>query len=125
MMKKQLFAIALLVLLAACNICGEEFVKEIPSADGKYSAVIYRRDCGATTPFVTHVNIKGRGETLQAAWTGTIDLNEGLSVRGAENVIATWQDHVLTLEIDPTFVIKCAESVGDVRVSCVAPSKRQ
>lgn len=37
--------------------CKEQIVSEIPSPDGRFKAVLFVRDCGATTRASTHVNV--------------------------------------------------------------------
>ena len=55
------FITMLAALSAACiNItgdCGNEILKEIRSPTGKLKAVVFQRDCGATTGFSTHVSV--------------------------------------------------------------------
>jgi len=53
-----LLAIAGSLLLHFNQLCGEEVQKEITSPDGRYVAVLMSRNCGATTPFVAHINLR-------------------------------------------------------------------
>ena len=39
------------------GICGNRIAREVSSPDGKWKAVLYERDCGATTDFSTQVSI--------------------------------------------------------------------
>jgi len=58
-------------------LCEEEVVSEQTSPDGKYVAVLMTRNCGATTGFVDHVNLKLVGSKLtQNFLTGTIKTDE-------------------------------------------------
>lgn len=45
--------------------CGESVLTEIPSPNQAMKAVIYERDCGATTDFATHVSIIAKDATLK------------------------------------------------------------
>jgi hypothetical protein len=57
--------IAVLTLLAMFEIsclnlaggCGNEILKEVRSPSGKTKAVVFQRDCGATTGFSTQVSV--------------------------------------------------------------------
>lgn len=57
-------ALALFVGLAwlglkalARGMCGNEILAEVPSPSGSHKAVVFQRDCGATTGFSTQVSI--------------------------------------------------------------------
>ncbi len=39
------------------DLCGNDNLVEALSPDGRHKAVAFRRSCGATTPFSTHVSI--------------------------------------------------------------------
>jgi hypothetical protein len=39
-------------------LCGEELILEKTSPDGHYVAVLMSRNCGATTPYVAHINLR-------------------------------------------------------------------
>src|SRR5262245_35356226 len=62
--KRVFVTLAVLALTAsatlyscACFVCGNDVVAELPSPDGKYKAVVFVRDCGATTTWSTHVSV--------------------------------------------------------------------
>jgi len=83
-------AFILLSQSMACDLgmCANEEVQRIASPDGKLEAVIFERDCGATTDFSTQVSVcvaggalandggnvfiadGDHGRALQAAWGG-------------------------------------------------------
>ena len=52
-------AVALSSLLYSCSyfLCDNEIVTQLPSPDEKYKAVVFVRDCGATTTWSTHVSL--------------------------------------------------------------------
>lgn len=53
------------VLLGGCGLCGNEVVQRVPSPDGRLAAIVFTRDCGATTSYNTQVAIRrGGGERL-------------------------------------------------------------
>ncbi len=51
-----------LLLLAGCGLCRETTVQELTSPDGKYVATAWIRDCGATTPYNVHVDVRPVGQ---------------------------------------------------------------
>ena len=52
------------MLLVGCDdlLCGNEVVRRVDAPDGKHSAVLFERDCGATTGFSTQISILDAGE---------------------------------------------------------------
>src|SRR5689334_1844736 len=55
------------LLTSACGsfgMCGNREVERVPSPDGTLEAVLFQRDCGATTDFSTQVSIVPTGERL-------------------------------------------------------------
>jgi len=56
----------LFFLLAGCELCGHELIKEAPSPERKYIATVFESNCGATTPFITQVVLRKEGRTFSA-----------------------------------------------------------
>lgn len=52
------------------NICGNETLQQSYSPNGLYKAVVFERDCGATTGFSTQVSILPVGEELSDSDAG-------------------------------------------------------
>jgi hypothetical protein len=52
------------VYIALTPVCGNTVVKEMVSPDGKYVAVVFDRDCGATTSFERIVMLRQRSDKL-------------------------------------------------------------
>lgn len=50
-------AVAIILARLADGMCGNEVLAEYPSPDGRLKAVVFQRDCGATTGFSTQVSI--------------------------------------------------------------------
>lgn len=46
------------------DMCGNEVLKSVASPDGTVKAIVFQRDCGATTGFSTQVSVIANGETL-------------------------------------------------------------
>ncbi len=51
-------------LLSSVDPCGNDPQYEVASPDGRHRAVVFQRDCGATTGFSTHVSILTAGEAF-------------------------------------------------------------
>lgn len=61
--RETILALALLAPLAACNDgCGNRVVSRADAPGGALGAVMFQRDCGATTGFTTQVSILRPGE---------------------------------------------------------------
>ncbi len=61
-----LLSLTLMVFVSGCDsMCANEVLQEIPSPDNKLKAVIFKRDCGATTGFSTQITIIKTDEKLQ------------------------------------------------------------
>ena len=56
-MIKHLVTILSAVGIAGCNLCDNKPIKSLQSADENRSAVLFMRECGATTDFTTQVSV--------------------------------------------------------------------
>jgi hypothetical protein len=84
--KKQLTLLSILVIVLICGgccissdyvfwrafICGNSFENRITSPNGKYQAVTFLRDCGATTAFTPQVSIFKSGDKLHRYQEGNV-----------------------------------------------------
>ena len=48
------------------GMCGSTLLREVPSPDATLRAVVYERNCGATTGFATHVSLLAPGDSAGA-----------------------------------------------------------
>lgn len=64
MMRAMLVATFSLTLGACGDACSNEIVARVASPDENREAVMFQRDCGATTGFSTQVSILEKGEPL-------------------------------------------------------------
>jgi hypothetical protein len=54
-------------------LCGEETVLEKMSPDGRYVAVLMTRNCGATTSYVAHINLRSAASNFRPGFfDGTV-----------------------------------------------------
>ena len=58
---------AAMLALAFGGTCGNDVVARVPSPDGQLEAVVFQRDCGATTDFSTQVSVVRTGAALPDA----------------------------------------------------------
>jgi len=85
-------------MLAACNDdgCGNTVLQDVPSPDGRRHAVVFTRDCGATTDFSTQVSVLTRArEAVGGGNVFSADTDHGQipSDRGGgPAVMAEWID---------------------------------
>ncbi len=61
-----MLSLTLILYILGCDgMCANEVLQEIPSPDNKLKAVVFQRDCGATTGFSTQMTILKTDEKLQ------------------------------------------------------------
>lgn len=64
------------LLTSACAAeCRNDSVAEVRSPDGRRAAVLFQRDCGATTGFSTQISIVAAGQVPRAA--GNVFVSDG------------------------------------------------
>ena len=129
-----LFATATLLAINCGGVdpCGNDVLSDVPSPNGSHHAVVFERDCGATTGFTTQVSIVGRGEVVRersSFWTATekgnvliVDDNHGAAPQGpggGPNVDVTWRgEHdVLLTYHSRARVALAVERIGDTRIT--------
>jgi len=39
------------------DACGNDLIAQLPSPDGKFNAIVFQRDCGATTGYSTQISV--------------------------------------------------------------------
>ncbi|ABC83670.1 hypothetical protein Adeh_3906 [Anaeromyxobacter dehalogenans 2CP-C] len=98
-------AAASVLALAGCsdflNMCRNDVLADVHSPSGERHAVVFQRDCGATTGFGVQVSILRRGKALpnEAGNTFTADANHDAGV--SLDVQPIWEsDRVLRLTHD-------------------------
>ena len=59
--------LCLTLFVSGCGdeLCSNTITNEYPSADGKYIATTFVRDCGATTPYITVVSMRYSDSSLE------------------------------------------------------------
>jgi hypothetical protein len=89
---KALFPILSFSALASCGpLCSNTVVTEALSPDKQYRAVVFRRDCGATTDFSTQVSLLSSSQSLQGSGNVFIvDLKKSVAVSKPSDVQVRW-----------------------------------
>jgi len=74
-------------------MCAEENIGEAYSPDGRYLARAYVRNCGATTGFLTHANLRSRWKWFNTEWVGTIKDGQVFANSCWSKVNFVWKDN--------------------------------
>lgn len=75
---------------AMSSQCGEETISESLSPDGKLSAAVFRRNCGALHSYVMHVNLRAAGTPFAVGRDGAISEGQVLQVAGEVEITTQW-----------------------------------
>lgn len=62
MLRNSILAVAVLTCSSCSDICSNTHISRADAPDGLHSAVMFQRDCGATTGFSTQVSVVAQGE---------------------------------------------------------------
>jgi hypothetical protein len=84
-MFKVFLPTACCVLIGACSdSCANTIVSRLPSPDGQREAVLFQRDCGATSGFSTQISILSRRQQLSGSGNAfSADDDHGASQAGS------------------------------------------
>lgn len=93
----------------SCGLCDEENRGEEYSPNGKYLARIYRRNCGATTGFLMHVNLRSKRDYFNTVWAGRITQGQVFSIKCNTEVKLIWKNDT-DLEIQYGLCVSADES---------------
>ena len=105
---RHLLVVVLATGLAGCGEagCGNRVIEDLPSPDGRQHAVVFVRDCGATTDFSTQVSVLPAGEAVSDGGNVFIvDADHGRAPRAADGgpaVTTRWVgNEQLEIRYDP------------------------
>lgn len=110
---RLLSAFVALVVLSGCDPCGNDIIQSVASPSGHLKAVVFTRDCGATTGFSTQVSVLSASDDLPNAGGNTLVLD------GQVPVHVQWvSESALRLRVTgSTKVYEQRSVVGGVSVS--------
>jgi hypothetical protein len=100
--------------------CSESSERQVASPRGDYVATLYQRNCGATTGFVTHINLRFASEANLTQANGTISQGQILVAKGTPLIKLRWIDDTsLVLQVDPKDrpnIVSIQESWKSIRI---------
>jgi len=123
--RRELLCIGLACIQLSCmpNPCRNEVIRELPSPNGHIKAIVFQRDCGATTGFSTQISLLAAGEKLSEGAGNVLILTDD---RGAVPLTSTntvelgveWTGNEAVSVTLPSAarVLQRAEQVGAIRV---------
>lgn len=111
-------------LLTACgDVCENTLVKSVASPDGQRRAVLFERNCGATTGFSTHISILD-GDDRPSGSGNVFIANADNDVAASALWGGPWADvqWISATQLQLTHdagaaVYKAKQQIGDIRVS--------
>lgn len=109
------FSAILALGLAACSdadLCGNEIVADVVSPSGARHAIVFLRDCGATTGFSTQLSILPAGEALPEDGGNAVILDDRVPL----TVQWVSETELLVKGAGSKVVFRHERSVADVRV---------
>lgn len=125
----RLHLVAALVLagttvdVGCAGMCGNDVISEAASPGGKARAVVFERDCGATTDFSTQVSVLPSGKQLadEGGNVFTADTDHGgapAGAKGGPEVRIRWEDsrHLVVKHHSKARVFRAEPRVGDIEV---------
>ena len=78
-----MFAALLPIVTGCSDMCANEVASRAEAPDGKHSAIMFQRDCGATTGFSTQISLSASGDEPSGGGnTFRADGNHGAAVTG-------------------------------------------
>src|SRR5688572_31763376 len=122
----SLLILPFLFLLQGCGLCSNDEVGRFASPDSKLEAVVFQRDCGATTGFSTQVSIVLKGSPLpdQGGNVFVADADHGRAPSaswGGPPVNVAWSSRrTLKLGLDRKSQLPLADGP---RFLCLSPTK--
>ena len=109
-MRKSALAILVLAamnIIAACGVCEEKSLSEISSPNGDYVAAVYRRNCGATSRLLYHLNIRKKSNGFSSDHRGVIEEGQ-VFLTDTGKVTMIWKDN-------NTLLVDCESCSADRR----------
>jgi len=102
--------------------CDNRVIKDLKSPDGKYSATVFERDCGATTSYVTVVSVRDSSSKFKG---DRVD-DFVFTMKGRPQIDIRWEDGRHLVIKRPTKnddIFKELRSWKEVRISYTTASQ--
>ena len=123
-MQKSLMTLVGLLFLAGCSdSCDTTPVKSSKAPDGFHTAVIFQRDCGATTDFSTQISVLKEGYGLSGSGNAFVaDADHGAATTGDwggpwAEIEWVASDHLVVRYALNSRIFELDEQVSGVRIS--------
>lgn len=123
-MQKGIMTFVGLLFLAGCSDnCYNTPIRSSKAPDGLHTAVIFQRDCGATTDFSTQISVLGNGYGFAGSGNAFVaDADHGAATTGDWGgpwVEIEWvtSDHLLVRYARNSRIFEQDEQVSGVRIS--------
>lgn len=104
-MKRCILLIVAALSVAGCGVCSEKKLAEERSPEGNYVAAVYERNCGATTDYVYHVNVRSWWSWFSTDYGGVTEDGQ-VFVTGKGKVNVVWKD-------EKTLLVECRDCPVD------------
>ena len=102
--------------------CDDEIQQKVDSPNGKFEAVVYYRDCGATTSIATHVGIKRNGLFSEFDSVLVIDGKPVIALRWIGNeALEVESNYPLLRSNDDIYTFK--ENFDGIRINYISLKK--
>lgn len=106
-MKRLILLIVAALSVSGC-MCSEKQIVQSESPNRKYIATFFERNCGATSGYVYHVNLKEKESWLIPSIEGYNEDGQ-IFVGDGRRVDLIWKD-------EKTLLIKCNDCAADSRI---------
>lgn len=123
-MQRRWLAIFGLLFLAGCSDdCSNTPVTALKAPDGRHTAIIFQRDCGASTDFSTQVSVLAAGEGMSEGGNAFIaDADHGAAATGEwggpwTEIVWVASDHLVVRYAANSRIFEQDDWVSGVRIS--------
>ena len=123
MIRLAVLAAGVLFVGACSDACSNAIVSRVEAPDGRHTAVMFQRDCGATTGFSTQITLLETGDEPAGAGNAFVaDTDHGAAAAGEWGgpwAEARWVDanHLLIRLAPNARIFTRREEVSGVRIS--------
>ena len=109
---KRILLFLIILGTSSCSFfreCSDQSLADVKSPDGRYVATLFARNCGATTSYLFHVNLRTDSKEFTPDFSGNIKEGEVFGI-DSYRVLPVWKNAT-------TLVIKCPDCPADQAVN--------
>lgn len=129
MQRLAVLALTLAVLTGCSDVCSNTVVQQVNAPNGQHSAVMYQRDCDATTGFSTQISLVARADQPDGG-ENTFRADDDHGAASVGHWGGPWAemrwlapDHLLVRYADKSRIFEQDEHVSGVQISYQAVSR--